>query len=180
MIRSALSLSVLSASALALVLASGRAEAQPKDPFTSPEGKYAVKFPGKPKLTAPVAKSAIGDLTVHTALYAAADGSAYTASYTDFPRDAVKAENLKTFFDGVRDGIKGTKGEVVSEKEIVFGPDKLPGRELVVEKEKGKQRIKVRVVLRDNRLYQWAVLGTPEFVAGGDATAFLDSLELTK
>ena len=40
--------------------------------------------------------------------------------------------------------------------------------------------MKFRVVLRDGRLYQVAVIGTASFVKGKDARAFLESFELVK
>ena len=83
------------------------------------------------------------------------------------------------FFDGVVSGVKGKDGKVVGEEKVLeFGQDKLPGRELVVDK--GKQRIRFRAVLRDTRLYQVAVIGTAAFVAGRDASGFIESLALTK
>jgi hypothetical protein len=158
----------------------GALAAQPKaERHTSADGMYAVAFPGRPKLATQTAKSALGDLQVHVATYATADGNVYLVSYTDFPAAATRADNRKTLFDGVRDGFKG-RGAVAGEKDFQFGPDKLPGREGIVDKDKGKQRVKFRAVLRDNRLYQVAVIGTEGFVSGTDATAFLDSLELTK
>ena len=166
--------------ALALLgLAPARAAQPTNDPYTSTEGRYAVKFPGNPKTTTQTAKSGLGDLQVHVATYATADANVYLVSYTDFPVAATKPENRKTLLDGVRDALKG-KGELSAEKDIEFGPGKLPGREVIVDRDKGKQRIKLRAILRDNRLYQVAAIGTAEFVSGKDATAFLESLDLTK
>lgn len=147
--------------------------------YTSADGQFKARFPGKPKVTPQTTKSALGDLKVTVATYATADANVFLVSYTDFPVAATKPENRKTLFDGVRDGVKA-KGELVAEKDTEFGPDKLPAREVTVDRDKGKQRIKLRAVLRENRLYQMAVIGTPDFVNGKDATAFLDSLELTK
>lgn len=170
----------LLALAVALVGAVGTGVAQPAgEVYASADGQFKARFPGKPKVTPQTTKSALGDLKVTVATYATADANVFLVSYTDFPVAATKPENRKTLFDGVRDGIKA-KGELVSEKDTEFGPDKLPAREVTVDRDKGKQRIKLRAVLRDNRLYQVAVIGTPDFVAGKDATAFLDSLELTK
>lgn len=167
------------AAAVVVLLPAGALRAQ--ETFTSTDGKYAVKFPGKPKIApAQTAKSALGDLQVNVATFATADASVFMVSYTDFPAAAVKPENRATLFDGVRDGLKGSKGTVTTDKDAAFGADKLPGRELVIDKDGGKGRVRVRVVLRDNRLYQVAVIGSAEFVSGKDATAFLDSLELTK
>ena len=165
--------------AVAVGFMASTAGAQPAAPYISADGMYAVKFPGKPKVAlAQTTRSALGDLTVNVATFATADANVYLVSYTDFPAGAVKPENRKTLFDGVAQGVKG-KGEIVSEKDTEFGAGKLPAREVVVDQEKGKQRVKFLVVLRDNRLYQVAAIGTPEFVAGKDATAFLGSLDLT-
>ena len=77
--------------------------------------------------------------------------------------------------------MKGRDGKLVGdEKTIQFGADKWPGREFTVDKDKGKQRIKFRVVIRNNRVYQVVAIGTAEFANGKDATAFLESFELTK
>ena len=90
--------------AAAVVFFAGTVGAQPAETFTSTEGKYAAKFPGKPKVAAAqTTRSAIGDLQVNVATYATADANVYVVSYTDFPPAAVKAENRGTLFDGVRD-----------------------------------------------------------------------------
>ena len=165
----------------AVVVFASAAAAQPAAaPFASTDGRYAAAFPGRPKVTAQTAKSALGDLPVRVATYATADANVYMVSFTDFPTAAAKAENRATLFDGIKNGVKGPRGEIASDAEFAFGPDKLPGREVVVDRDKGKQRIRFRAFLRDNRLYQVAVIGTPDFVSGKDATAFMDSLELTK
>lgn len=146
------------------------------DPFQSKDGKFAVKFPGKPRETTQKPASPIGDLKVYTATFATNEGHVFLTSYTDFPAGATKPENRGSLYDGVRDGLQGKDGKVVMEKEIEVGDAKLPGREFVVDK--GKQQAKVRVVLRDNRLYQVAVHGPGEFVTGKEAAAFLDSFQL--
>ena len=118
-------------------------------------------------------------MTVNVATYANSDGNAFMVSYTDFPASATKEENHGTLFEGIRNGVKGTDGKLVGEeKEIKFGPDKLPGREFTIEK--GKQRIRFRVVLSGSRVYQVAAIGTEAFVTGKDGTAFLDSFHITK
>ena len=164
----------------ALVAFAGAGVAQPGG-FTSDEGGFRIKFPGAPKVTEPTAKSAVGDLKVTVAIYATADGSAFMVSYTDFPEAATKPDQLATLLDGIRDKVKGRDGKLVGdEKTIQFGADKWPGREFTVDKDKGKQRIKFRVVIRNNRVYQVVAIGTAEFANGKDATAFLESFELTK
>jgi hypothetical protein len=162
-----------------LVLVAGGAPARPAGEVLSPGGgRFSVRFPGKPKETTQTAKTPIGDLKVYTATYATADGNVYLVSYTDFPAEAIKAENHATLFNGVREGLAGKDGKVVKDSELTVGPDKAPGREIVIDK--GKQQTRFRVVVKDTRLFQVAAVGTGEFVTGTDATAFLDSFELVK
>jgi hypothetical protein len=155
------------------VLAQGRGEKfEPKD------GRFSVRFPGRPKESTQITKSAIGELSVVTATYATSDGNAFMVSYTDFPEGAAKPEVSSKLFDGVRDGLKGKGGTVIGESDVTIGADKHPGRDIEIEKD--KKRMKFRVALRDGRLYQVAVIGTASFVKGRDARTFLESFELTK
>jgi hypothetical protein len=143
--------------------------------FTSMEGGYTVRFPGKPKESTETYRS---ELKLAKATFATTDGYAYLVAYTDFPADAIRPDTRAKVLDGIRDGLTGQDWKVTSEKEIAFGPDKLPGRELLVEK--GRQHMRFKVVLKDDRLYQAAVIGTERFVKGTDATRFLDSFRIGK
>jgi hypothetical protein len=148
--------------------------------YSSDEGKFRVKFPGAPKVTEQTAKSAIGELKVTAAIYANSDGSLFMVSFTDFPEAATKPANHETLLNGIRDHVKGSGKLMGDEKNLTFGQDKLPYREFVVEKDKPKQRIKCRVIIRGERVYQLAVIGPSDFASGKEATAFLESFDLTK
>lgn len=172
MIRPALALGLV-------ILATAMLFAQPVGGGYAPEGgNFSIKFPAKPKETKQVAKSVLGELKVFTASFANAEGNAYLASYTDFPAGTAKPEGRDAIIDGVRQTLKGKDGKVLSDTDIAVGTEKLPGHELVAEQ--GKVRLRFRVVLRDDRLYQYAVVGTTAFVTSGDATKFLDSFTLTR
>jgi len=163
-----------------LVAFAASASAQQPE-YVAGDGKYKVRFPGtgQPKLRTEVTKSAVGDLTVNIATFANSDGNVWLVSYTDFPVAATKTENHKTLLDGIREGVKGRDGKLIGEeKSIEHGADKLPGREFLVEK--GKQRVKMRVIVSGSRVYQVALIGTEAFATGKDGTAFLDSFSITK
>ena len=151
----------------------------PADVYSPKDGNFSVRFPGKPKESTQATKTDLGTLNVFTATYASSDGSTYMVSYTDFPAEAARPENRDALYDGMRDELK-KDGKVLTAKDKEIGAKKLPGREIDIEREKGKQRLRFRVVLHDNRLYQVAVIGTARFVEGKDATGFLESFEVTK
>jgi len=161
-----------------LVLAAAPAVAQRGEKYEPNAGRFSVRFPGPPKETNQLARSQVGELTVHTATYALSDGNAFMVSYSDFPEGAAKPEDAGKLYDGIREGLKGKDGKLIDEADVKVGADKHPGRDIEIEND--KKRMKFRVVLRDGRLYQVAVIGTPTFAKGKDAKAFLESFELTK
>lgn len=163
------------AAVLAALLVSPAVAQRPGPSYSPPGGGYKVVFPGKPKEASQTAKTKVGDLKVLTATYATAEGNVFLASQTEFPADALAPDGLGTVYDGVRDGLKGKDGKVVSEKEVTVGDGRLPGREVLVDK--GKQQTRFRVAVKGNRLYQVAAVGAGPFVTGAEATAFLDSFE---
>jgi hypothetical protein len=148
--------------------------------YAPKEGNFSIRFPGKPKETTQITKSAIGEVKVFTATYATSDGNVYMVSYSDLPEGATKSENLTTLFEGVREGAKGKDGEILVADRFEFGPNMLPGFDLELKKEKGNQRVKYRIIVREKRLYQLAVVGSKDFAQGKEAAAFLKSFELPK
>ncbi len=148
------------------------------DPYAPKGGGFSVRFPGKPREAIQKPKGPLGELRVFSATFATAEGNVYLVSYTDFPAGTTKTQKRSDLLDAARDGLKGKDGKVLSETDIVAGPDKSPGRE--IELEKGKQRVRCRVVLRGDRLYQVGVIGTPAFATGKEAAAFLGSFELNR
>jgi hypothetical protein len=160
-----------------ITVATTTALAQPAEETYSPkDGKFSVRFPGKPKEQSQSVKTELGNLRVMTVVHASADGKTNWVSHTDYPADAVKPENRSKLVDGARDGMKGMDGKVVTEKDIECGTKKLPGREVLFDR--GKFSVRCRFVIRDQRLYQVAVLGPGEYVTGKEATLFLDSFEV--
>jgi hypothetical protein len=165
-----------SASLLLLLLAT--APAQDGVDLSPKNGKFKVRFPGRPKENTQKTKTPIGELSVYTATYATADGNVYLVSHTDYPPDAARPDHHATLLDGARDGLAGKDGKVVSDTPLPHAPDRPAGRELVIDK--GKVQLRFRILIRDNRLYQAGAVGAGAFVTGKDATAFLDSFELVK
>ena len=166
----------LVAIALALFVVSSL-PARPPEKYAPDAAGFEVTFPGKPKETKATPTTQLGKLRVVTATFADGDNNVFMASHTDFPVGAAKPENRDALLDGVRNGLKGKDGTVLSNKDIVVGPGKHEGQELAIEK--GKQHIRARIVLRGDRLFQVAVVGTKDFVATAEAEAFLKSFELT-
>ncbi|HEY2910891.1 MAG TPA: hypothetical protein VGI99_11635 [Gemmataceae bacterium] len=156
-----------------LLVFSVPAWADPPGQIVQPEdGQFSVRFPGRPKESKQKTKTELGNLTVFTATYAFEDGGVLAASYTTFPDDAVKAAGRKALLDGAVKGLLGKNGKLLGEKNIDIGTEK--GREVSIGR--GKQRLRYRLTVKDNRLIQVGVVGSRDLVEGKEATSFLESL----
>ena len=169
-----------STSAALLVLVTlAAAHAQPAGVEISPSGgRFKVRFPGKPEEKSQKARTPLGELTVYTATFATPEGGVYLVSHIDYPPNVTKPEDRDTLLAGARDGLVGKDGKLVSEAALVLGPDRVPGREVVIDK--GRVQLRYRLFLKDSRLFQTGAVGTGGFVTGKDASDFLDSFELVK
>src|SRR4051812_5837176 len=99
--------------------------------YTSKDGKFAVAFPKAAKVAA-TAQDA-GGMKMHT--FTAKDGDkSYMVMYMDLP-EAAKDAPAKAILDGMEKGsVQKSGGKLVSSKDLAFGKDKLPGRDVLIEK----------------------------------------------
>src|SRR5262245_26964915 len=100
--------------------------AQDGKKYESKEGKYSVAFPGKPEIK--TQKIPGGDLNI--ASFEKGPG-AFMVMYSDLPAEVVKATKAKEILEGGEKGLVDTfKAKVTSSKEIEFGKQKSPAREI--------------------------------------------------
>ena len=144
--------------------------------YTSKDGKFAVQFPKGAKVTTETQKN--GGLDMKVAKVADGADKKFIVMYVDLP-DAAKNAPAKTLLDAIEAGmVKTSGGKLDGSKDFESGKGKYPGRELLVDKDGAKT--KARLVLVETRAYIVIVGGPKEFATEKDATAFLDSFEVTK
>jgi hypothetical protein len=148
--------------------------------FTSREGKYKALLPSGAKTKTQSVKTEIGPVKVVTT-EAALEGTHYMVVYADYPADRFKDADPDKVLDGVRGGaVKEAKGKLVSEKKITLGKARHPGRDLLIETLDGKARVRQRIYLVRNRLYQILAIGTEEAVKARTVDKFHESFTLTE
>lgn len=143
--------------------------------YASKEGKYTVQFPDG--ATVKNESKSAGAAKME---FAATElkGNGYMVMYMDLP-DGAQNLPAKTLLDaGEKGGVDKSGGKLVTTKDFEFGKDKLPGREFVVEK--GDMKAASRIILTKTRLYVVTVTGPKDFATSKEATAFLDSFQITK
>lgn len=153
----------------------GTAQDAPAKRYVSKEGGFSVAFPAgadvKTKnLDAP------GGLKM-TMVGSEADKKAFMVMFMEFPAGTLKAVPADAILDGAAKGaVAKSGGTEVSNKKITFGKDKLPGREVVIDKD-GKLAL-TRIIIADPKMYILVVAGEKDVVEGKAGAAFLKSFEI--
>jgi hypothetical protein len=151
------------------------ADADNWKPFTSKEGGFTILFPGVPAESKQEAKAPTGTVTV-TFFVAEQGGVTYIAGFSVFSKETMKSRTEQKRLNNARDGaVAAAKGNLKEEKRIHLAK-KYPGRELLIQAEKGFIRSRIYAV--ENRLYQTMVMGTKQQTDAKEATDFLDSFRL--
>ncbi len=161
----------------ALVAFAGVAAAQDFKEFASTAGRYKALFPGDVKTEITDIQAGKDTLKLTIDAVELKGDTVFMVSFVD-ASDEVSKKPAGPRLDKVRDGNKGEAGKVIEEKDITFGTEKYPGRDLLIETPNGYLRN--RVVIAGNRLYQVMIQGTKEVVTSPSADKFIASFEITK
>ena len=145
--------------------------------YASAAGRYKVLFPGAVATETVEVKTAAGAQSLTLDSVSLPGETLFVVSYIDTPAEAANAPAAARL-DKIRDAAKGADGKVLSEKDLTVGLEKLPARDVVIEKPGAV--IRSRIVLGDRRLYQVMIQGSRQLVTSPTADRFLDSFEVTK
>jgi hypothetical protein len=162
-------------------LAFGFQRGAPWQPFNSPEGKFNVLTPSKPKLQIDDVDSPSGKLQYYRFTSVSKIGL-FSITYFDHPELPKDAGQIEARIDVIRDGILGSLGgERISEKKIrLFG---YPGREFAVKKaEQGSEDLlyQWRIFLVGRRVYQVVVATDRKDSGSPDVAKFFTSFVLSR
>jgi hypothetical protein len=163
------------------IVISGVSSASADDKFTSKDGKFAVLFPKdkQPMESVKDVDTTGGKLKLTIFAAEVKKDVAYIVIWNDYP-DAVAKEQPQDVLARVREGSKGPDGKVIEDKELTLGPNKVPGRDYLLDKG-DNHFFRSRTYLNGARLYQVIVSATKkDELTSKDAEAFLDSFEIAK
>ena len=159
---------LLLTSAVLVVFVADTSADEPK-PYTSKTGKFTATFPdGKePKKS----ERDLGNV-IQYGFQVETKHRAYDVTYFDLPA-AVESKKL---FDLSEKGAVG-KNKLLASREITFGKDKLPAREILIKTD--TILLRMVMILNDQRLYLLTVGGPDDFTTSKEAFAFFESFSLT-
>jgi hypothetical protein len=137
--------------ALAMLPLPGLAQDLTWQKFQSPEGRFSVLLPGRPKEEVTTITTAVGPVAYH---YYSVDlqNGFYGVGYSDFPVDPVAVSGLDSVLNGARNGaLANMQAKLVSEQNIEIQGQR--GRELIMLAYDGKVTLKVRMFVVNSRLF---------------------------
>jgi hypothetical protein len=140
--------------------------------FRSDEGRFSVWFPGVPALESRQL-SGRGDPVAMRQWTAKSRSTVFAAGYADFARlDRGTLDEISVAL------VRNIGGTAVRQRELEIAGAK--GTETIAEGYAGSARLSLRLRLyaRGNRLYQIAVLGTPDDFPEDGLETFFDSFRL--
>jgi hypothetical protein len=142
--------------------------------YESKTGQYLIAFPGKPDTTT----TKIGDVEVHQAVVE--NGFLeFNVTYRDIPaviRESIDPKEILAKAE--KDFVDNFKASTTSSKDVEFGRQKLPARQIMAAKD--ATHLRLTIVLSQNRLYHVLVSGPHDLVAGKETDRFFESFEITE
>ena len=150
-------------------------------PYTSKDGSYTVKFPGKPQEQNQSADTPIGKLEFLIVGYSDNKNSrAYMTTVVDYPVNPSDYD-VEKGLDGARDGAaNNTNSQIVREDKITYNDD-YPGREIVLQNPEGmKTKARIFIDPKGPTLYQSLIVAEDGNVTFPEADAFFKSLVISK
>jgi hypothetical protein len=163
-----------------VVLLCATLSAQDEKPYESKAGKYKAVFPKMPTVTSK--KVDDGELNIASIDF---KGGGFLVIYSDLNAEKLKNTKPKEILAGGEKGlIDGFKPKITSTKDIEFGKQKYPARQIAGEAFLAEEGISINLrltlILADNRLYQVFVFGPKDLPNGKEADKFFETFEITK
>ncbi len=144
--------------------------------YVSKEGGYSVKFPAGADVKTKTQDAPGGLKMIITGTES--EKKAYMVMHMELPPGIVKAASPKAILDGAANGaVAKSGGKQVSSKDMTFGKEKHPGREVVVDKD--GNLVRTQIIVADPKIYVVIVGGPEEFANSKAALDFLKSFEIT-
>lgn len=152
-------------------------QAQSGHELISKKGLFSITFPGEPEYSAENVETAVGDLIMHTYLHEASTDAAYMVAYIDYPADMVEESDNDVLLYAALEGALNSWGiELDDDKMETTWRDNYKG--YFYKASNNDTHAAYEVILRNNRLYQIAILQYGKSISKKTISSFFDSFKL--
>ncbi len=150
---------------------------EPWRAIDSPEGRFSVSMPVRPRTGDQKANSGWGLLDVRFYEAEVKDGAAvYSVTYTDYPFETVEPEKARALLlDAQRSTLQQVSGQMLSQGATTW--QGYPARRTAIRAASGVE-YDLLVVLAASRLYQVSTASRPGQLSARDKRAFFDSFRI--
>jgi hypothetical protein len=147
--------------------------------YAPKDGSFSAQFPGDPEESVEPTDGPNGKVDMHQFSVERPTGTAYMASFTDYPVPPAALDELRQRLVAVQaSSVQTSHATVLAEKEITVNG--VPGREFVTKMNVPEEVVVfTRVFMRQNRLFQFMALLPAGSNEEADARRYLDSIALT-
>lgn len=149
----------------------------PTERYASVEGGFVAFFPVGADVKVKTVDIPGGLKAVVTTAVVKAKAETYIVTYTPHQKGVLKAPAKAILELGEKATVGQPKTTRVSAKDFTIGKEKYPAREILTLRDGHETR--TRFIAADPVLYTLVVGGPKEFASGKEATAFLDTFEMT-
>lgn len=147
-----------------------------KQKFYSPDGKFKIMFPAEPTRTEENVPTDLGDIKMVMFMYEKNPSEAFMVAYSDYPESSISGQEPYALMESSKEGVLnnfGATAENVKKYKIQNYPA------LSFEGRGTDFCTSYLLVLRNNRLYQIAILKAGQLPDKADVKSFILSFELT-
>jgi hypothetical protein len=168
-------------SGLAVVLLLGAEDKPTLKEFTSKEGGFSVKLPGKPKEKVQNVQAPSGKAEVQRTYVCASDPKATYYILDHGMQNLAGADRTtlnKVLEEGSKAAEKSLNGKLLNQKQVALG--KYPGLEYQIESAKAGGVYRCRAYIVDGRMYLVTISGPKDLATSKTADEYLESFQLLK
>lgn len=151
-------------------------EASNEDLFHSEDGRFKIKFLGKPQESSDIVPTEVGNIEMVSYLYEKSVTEAYMVAYSDYPSQLIENSSVEDMLIGARDGSSGNLGITSFDLDEKIEMDGNPG--LYFKGNANRIYAEYKLYLVGNRLYQIAILRDGSYSKPERSDEFFNSFEL--
>lgn len=145
--------------------------------FKTEDGGFKIKFPGEPEREEQNVPTDVGDISMISYMYEESNEAVYMVAYSDYPEEYTKDADAYELLNSAKGGFLGNLGMEVSVDE----QNELNGyKGVYFEANGGGYYTVVQDYMRDNRLYQIAILRLDRMLTEKEVDGFTKTFKFLK
>lgn len=147
--------------------------------FTSKDQSFSIEFPDTPAEQVQNIPTDVGDIEMHLFMHEVSDEEAYMVAYSDYPEEMVRQSDPQAMLDGAKNGgLENIFTDPILENEKDFMFNKVFPAKSFNARQKDGFYVNYLLIMKENRLYQIAIMKIGSYTDVKSNKQFFDSFKL--